>query len=109
MIEIKEEVRLKGTSVSVGIAIGTLYYLGENERFQIPEYIILDVEIPREIHRYRAAIIASREELERLQCYLRKEEAFDAVSVIEAHIQMLSDPLIIEEVENRIFKEKICL
>jgi phosphotransferase system enzyme I (PtsI) len=106
VIDIHQEVHLKGTSVSAGIAIGTLYYLGENERFQIPEYTLLDLEIPLEIARYREAILASKEELERLQCYLRKEGAFDAVSVIEAHIQMLSDPLITEEVEKRIMREK---
>jgi phosphotransferase system enzyme I (PtsI) len=106
VIEVKEEVRLKGTSVSDGIAIGTLYYLRKNEKFQIPEYPLLEGEISGEIDRYRAAILTSKEELERLKFYLKNEGSLDAVSVIEAHIQMLSDPLLIEEVEKRISLEK---
>ena len=102
MTKLKEEVHHKGSPLSEGIAIGTLYHLKANERYSVPEFAISSSQVSQEIGRYRRAISSSRDELERLQFYLNKEGSEEAVGIISTHIQMLEDPVITSGVEEKI-------
>ncbi len=97
-----KEFRLKGAPVSEGIAIGTPFFLSLAEEEETPEFPITVGEIDREIARYRQALFSSREDLQQLQTDLENQGSFEAVTIINTHLQMLEDPLITTHVEERI-------
>src|SRR3990167_4153315 len=98
MIRVSEEIRFQGVPISCGIAIGTLHIMHHNEEWVVPEYEIAIEQVESEIARYREALSKSREELCELQEFFQKEGA----EIIEAQIQMLEDPMLTVELEERI-------
>lgn len=97
-----EEIHLAGMPISEGIAVGTLFFMKPHDEFAVPEFPIHFSEVNKEIKRYRKALSSSRKELERLQLFLKKEGADEAVSIIDAHIQMLDDPFLTTGIEEKI-------
>lgn len=95
-----DEIILKGTPLSDGIAIGTGHVLAAQSE-SVPEFTIPSIQAESEVDRYRKALKSSREELLSLQTYLAHEGSDDASTIIDTHIQMLDDPLI-TAVEDRI-------
>lgn len=103
----REERRLQGAPVSEGIAIGRPFFLGSFEEEESDlEVSIPHEEVENEILRYRKALTLSREDLKQLQDKLEKEGSTDAREIIDAHIQMLSDPLMTTHMEEMIRKMK---
>lgn len=98
----KQEHYLKGFALSEGIAIGKLYLLTEYDETIIPEVAIDSEDVDKEIERYRLALSSSRKDLQLLQEVLSGKGSHEAVTIIDAHIQMLEDPLITTFVEHRI-------
>lgn len=93
---------IQGIAVSEGIAIGELFFAclaaeEEMQRASIPMN-----EVDEEIARYRRALLSSRQDLLLLQENLHDEGSKDAAEIIDAHIQMLQDPLITTHVEEKI-------
>lgn len=102
MIKTSEEIRYKGVPVSEGIAIGKLLLLICDQDEIIPEFAIPISAVDSEITRYRSAITSSRKDLHDLQSFLVQEGSTEAVTIIDAHIQMLDDPLMTTFVEEKI-------
>ncbi len=98
----KEEIHIKGAPVSDGIAIGFPVFLAYQPEEYIPEFPISMGEVEGEIERYRQALSSSRDDLRHLQKVLAEEGSNDAVSIVETHIQMLDDPLITTQMEEKI-------
>jgi phosphotransferase system enzyme I (PtsI) len=100
--DVLDEVILKGSPISRGIAIGILYLIEEFQEEVVPEFSIPSTEVEKEIGRYRRAILSSREDLYNLQKFLAKEGSMEAVSIIDSHIQMLEQPFMTTLVEKSI-------
>jgi phosphoenolpyruvate-protein phosphotransferase (PTS system enzyme I) len=98
----EEEFYLRGNPVSEGIAIGEIFFLDLVSEEMSPEFPIAVGEIDSEISRYRRALFSSREDLQRLQTNLADEGSIDAVTIFDAHIQMLQDPLMTTHMEDKI-------
>lgn len=98
----ENEIHLEGVPVSEGIAIGRLFLLNAQENVYIPEFAIGYAEVENEITRYRRAISSSRKDLKQLQKFLSKEGSYEAMSIIDTHIQMLDDPMMTTIVEEKI-------
>jgi phosphoenolpyruvate-protein phosphotransferase (PTS system enzyme I) len=98
----QKEFRLQGAPVSEGVAIGTLFFLSPMPEESIPEFSIPSQQVEIEVQRYRSALESGKEDLVFLKMNLEKEGSFEAVDIIEAHIQMLQDPFITSHVEERI-------
>lgn len=96
-----EEMRFHGIPVSEGIAIGAPFFLSE-EQDQVPEFPISLGEVDEEIERYRRALSFSREDLRRLQSDLTVEGSEDVVTIFDTHIQMLEDPMMTTQMEEKI-------
>ncbi|MEM8727243.1 MAG: phosphoenolpyruvate--protein phosphotransferase [Chlamydiota bacterium] len=96
--EVLEEITLKGANISEGIAVGGLHYIEGIREEAIPEFSIPYSEIEKEIGRYRRAIKSSREDL---QCLVTQEGSTES-AIIDAHIQMLEDPLMTTTMERKI-------
>lgn len=96
-----EERRFQGVPVSEGIAIGAPFFLTE-EQTQVPEFPISLGEVDEEIERYRRALSFSREDLRQLQSDLSGKGSEDAVTILDTHIQMLEDPMMTTQMEEKI-------
>ncbi|MBS3904602.1 MAG: phosphoenolpyruvate--protein phosphotransferase [Simkania sp.] len=103
--EKSEELVFQGTSLSDGVAIGIVFLPKEKEEIEVPKFAITADQIDREIDRYRKAVALSRADLEHLQCSLAGEGLQEAVSIIRAHLEMLRDPVLTDEVEGKIRRE----
>lgn len=95
------EIEIRGAPVSDGIAIGVPFFFNPVEK-EIPEFSITLREVDDEIARYRSALFSSREDLRQLRRNLAEEASEDAATIIEAHIQMLDDPLLTGHMEEKI-------
>lgn len=96
-----EEILIRGFPVSDGIAIGTPFFLNPVEE-KMPEFSITLKEVDGEIERYRSALFSSREDLHQIRNNLAEEVSEDAATIIETHIHMLNDPLMTEQMEDKI-------
>lgn len=100
-----KEVVLAGLGASHGIAIGIPYFLNQFEG-KIPEIRLQQSQLNQEIERYRHALVESRHDIERLKEELQREGVKDGVSVLEAHLQIIEDPLLNEQIEREIRRAK---
>jgi phosphoenolpyruvate-protein phosphotransferase (PTS system enzyme I) len=101
-MDVVEELRLLGSPVSEGVAIGNVFFLPAMSEEVILERCIEEREVENEVERYLKAVEGSRQDLLFLKFSLEKEGSIEALGIIEAHIQMLDDPLIVEQVAEQI-------
>ena len=94
-----QEIILTGISVSSGIAIGPVFFLSEHLS-HVHELSLKHEDIEKEIDRYHLAIRKSCLEIKFLQSRFAKEGTTSIVNILEAHIAMLNDPLLMEVIEN---------
>lgn len=90
-----------GISISKGVAIGKPLFLSEKVDVWSNEILPAD-EVEREIHRYRGALKKSKRDLEHLQKRYIKDGPSVVVAILDAHLEILHDPIITEIVEAKI-------
>ncbi|MFA5250956.1 MAG: phosphoenolpyruvate-utilizing N-terminal domain-containing protein, partial [Parachlamydiales bacterium] len=97
------EKRLKGIRISRGIAFGSPFLL---KPFPKPskEVALKKNEVVLEIERYKCALNQSRHDLEYLQRRQSHEGKNVVTQILEAHLEILQDPLITEMIVERISK-----
>ncbi len=98
----REEMLIKGVSISNGIGIGSPVFLKEVEMDKVPVFPITVAEVDGEIARYRTALELSKEDIEYICGHLIGEGSEDAATIMSTHIEMLKDPLITNHVEDTI-------
>ncbi|MCP4652523.1 MAG: phosphoenolpyruvate--protein phosphotransferase [Candidatus Omnitrophica bacterium] len=99
-------INLQGVAAAGGIAIGKVFYLGKEE-FVIPKHRITHEDISREIYRLEESLIDTRREISSLQKRIAKEFGFDHAKIFEAHLLVLEDRVLIEDVIQQIKDKKI--
>lgn len=97
------EFRLKGTPVCRGVAIGKPFFYTFSES-AAPEFSVPASEAEAEISRYRRALESSRVDIERLRRQMEAEEAVEGAAILEAHLQILEDPLVTSDIERLILE-----
>ena len=97
------DLTLKGNQISIGIGIGKPFFLNRDE-FKAFEQAIPEGDVDREIRRYRMALSRCKQDIKRLQMQLEVESALAGISLLDAQLEMLHDPLITHDIEN-IIKE----
>jgi phosphoenolpyruvate-protein phosphotransferase (PTS system enzyme I) len=97
----KEEILLKGFPICRGIAIGKAFVFSFVED-NIPNFIIALDDIELEVQRYRKAVMRSKEEILKLRKELESEKIVEGAAILEAHQQIMQDPLLTLEVEKQI-------
>ncbi|MCB1231397.1 MAG: phosphoenolpyruvate--protein phosphotransferase [Verrucomicrobiae bacterium] len=101
-----EELRLKGIGVSPGIAIAPLQLTGS--RFEEPETRVLPADSgPSEKTRLQAALTATREQIRALQSEIDGTVGSDHAGIFDAHLLVLDDATVIDEVMRRIETRQI--
>jgi phosphotransferase system enzyme I (PtsI) len=97
---------LKGIPAAPGIAIGKTFLL-DKEEIIIPKREISGSEFPEEIARFEEALIQTRNELLGIQRKISEEMGSEQGDIFNAHLLVLEDRMLIEEVISRVKKERL--
>jgi len=98
-------IQIKGIAAASGISIGAAYKLGKEE-FIIPKLSISDADIPVQIQLFEEALIRTRREIIELQKRISSEMGQEEAQIFDAHLLVLEDRMLIEEVISRLKKDK---
>ncbi|MFH1397394.1 MAG: phosphoenolpyruvate--protein phosphotransferase [Candidatus Omnitrophota bacterium] len=97
---------LKGIAAAPGIKIGPAYRVGREE-FIIPKLEITQEEIPLQIQLFEEALIQTRKEIIDLQKRISSDMGQEEAQIFDAHLLVLEDRMLIEEVISRLKKERL--
>lgn len=97
---------LKGISASPGIVIGKALVI-DSQEMNIPPRPIRETAVPREITRFQDALTKTHAEIQAIRDKIAHEMGKEHADIFTAHLMVLEDRLLIEEVMERIKKEKI--
>ncbi len=95
--------RLTGIGASAGIAIAKVFKL-ENPALEVVKTTIDNPE--QEVERFKEAISQSKTELEVIKDHAEKELGEDKAAIFAAHLLVLQDPELIDNVTSKINEEK---
>lgn len=99
-------IKLKGIAAASGIAIGPAYKIGKEE-FAIPRDAIREDEIAPQIQFFEEALIKTRREIIELQKRIASDMGQEEAEIFDAHLLVLEDRMLIEEVILRLKKERL--
>ncbi|MFA4854333.1 MAG: phosphoenolpyruvate--protein phosphotransferase [Candidatus Omnitrophota bacterium] len=99
-------IQLKGIAAAGGISIGPAYKLGKEEFVILPETIAWE-DIPAQIQLFEEALIKTRREIIELQKRIAGEMGQEEAQIFDAHLLVLEDRMLIEEVISRLKKEQL--
>lgn len=97
---------LFGSGIGRGIAIGQAYVLRQNA-IETPHYTLNKTDISAEVTRLRTAVTDTKKKYQTLLKSLPKSAPKESAAFIDAHMLMLSDPLLINESIKIIKTEKV--
>ncbi len=100
------EIVIKGIPAAPGIAMGSAFILDKQE-FIVPPRAIMATEVPVEIARFEEALIKTREEILSLKKKIDFEIGAQHAQIFDAHLLVLEDRTMIEEVIKKIKAEKL--
>ncbi|MBU1726153.1 MAG: phosphoenolpyruvate--protein phosphotransferase [Candidatus Omnitrophica bacterium] len=98
--------QLKGIAAASGISIGPAYKVGKEE-FIIAKEPIREEDIPVQIQIFEEALIKTRREIIDLQKRISFEMGQEEAQIFDAHLLVLEDRMLIEEVISRLKKERL--
>lgn len=97
--------RLLGTGVSPGLAVASVVVL-KRQNWRTGWYHLPAEHIDKEVQRFAAAIAAAEEELRQLRQRL-SGELTEAVSIIDSHLLMLTDKMVVDRTETIIRNHRV--
>ncbi len=97
---------LTGIAASPGIVIGKAFVLDSQEAV-VPKKTIRDTQVHKEISRFQDALTMTRAEIQGIRDKISQEIGQEHGDIFNAHLLVLEDRAIIEEVMERIKKEKL--
>jgi len=100
--------QLKGIAAAPGISIATSYKIGKEE-FAVSKDPIQVGDIPLQIQLFEEALIKTRREILELQKKIATEIGQDQAEILDAHLLVLEDRMLIEEVITRLKSEQVCV
>ena len=104
----RTDIVLKGIGVSPGINIGRAY-LVDGGSLETPAYCYLDTTyISSEVKRFKNAVQESKDQLMKIRNHLLKDgKGKEHIRIIDAHLIMLEDKMLIDDTIKIIKKEKV--
>ncbi len=94
-----------GIGVSPGVIVGPVAVIA-TEAMQVRSRMIAEEEIEAEIMRFEDALIETRRQIRTLQSDLLENESHVGSGVLDAHLMVLDDVTLIEEVVERLKKDR---
>ncbi len=102
----REERRFQGTGVSVGVSHG-IAYVHQPGKEEVPRYPIQPDRVDPEILRLEAALKATREQITQVQAALTKAVGGKDASIFDAHLLVLEDPSLLDDLVHGIANERL--
>ncbi|KPK39415.1 MAG: phosphoenolpyruvate-protein phosphotransferase [Omnitrophica WOR_2 bacterium SM23_29] len=99
---------IKGIPASPGIAIGEVFIL-DSEMLPVAKREISNKELPKEIARFEDSLIQTRQQILKIQDKISEELGIKHAEIFNAHLLVLEDRTLIEEVISRLNKELLCV
>jgi phosphotransferase system enzyme I (PtsI) len=99
-------IKLKGIAAASGISIGPAYRIGREEFIVTPSSIRPE-DISEQIMLFEEALIKTRREIIDLQKRIAQDMGQEQAEIFDAHLLVLEDRMLIEEVISRIKKEQL--
>ncbi|MEW6170418.1 MAG: phosphoenolpyruvate--protein phosphotransferase [Candidatus Omnitrophota bacterium] len=97
---------IKGIAAASGVAMGPAYIIGREE-FNIEKEKITEKQIPTQIQIFEEALIKTRKEILELQKKIALEMGQEGAEIFNAHLLVLEDRMLVEEVLSRLKNEKL--
>jgi len=94
--EASAEKTYRGIAASPGIAHGQIFLLNHKE-LSVPEYNVPDDLMDAEIERFEDALIATRQQIQKIQEEIRLALGEDEARIFDAHLLLLEDKALIDE------------
>lgn len=101
------ETTLEGLALSPGIIIGRVWLI-DNQKARAIKKSIAEKDVEREIRRLQKAVEESKKQLTKIKKEVFSEEQKDHQYIIDAHLMMLEDKMLIEDSISNIRNEKVC-
>jgi phosphoenolpyruvate-protein phosphotransferase (PTS system enzyme I) len=105
VLAVKKEERFRGLSVSDGLVLGRVLRIHTGTR-QIFRASLKETDVERETRRFRAAVRLARRQLLVVKARAEKELGADHAYIFDAHLLMLEDRTLLNEVEDYIRRER---
>ncbi|MFH1190198.1 MAG: phosphoenolpyruvate--protein phosphotransferase [Candidatus Omnitrophota bacterium] len=99
---------LKGIPASPGIISGKAFLYGR-EQYTITRRAVKDEQIPNELKRFKDALIQTRNEILDIKKRISEEMSAKHAQIFSAHLLVLEDSMLIEEVISKLKKEKLSI
>lgn len=106
MIKIDKDLFFDGIGISPGIVIGKVKLI-DRARMQVSERRISKKDVESEIARFNDALLKSKEQLQRIKNKAFGDEQKDHHFIIDVHLMMLEDKLLVEDTVRNIRLEKV--
>jgi phosphotransferase system enzyme I (PtsI) len=104
----QEELVLKGIPASPGITVGKALIL-DREQYVIPRRLVKDEHIPGEVKRFKDALVQTKNEILEIKKRISDEMGVEHGQIFSAHLLVLEDSMLIEEVIAKLKKEKLSI
>ena len=98
--------KLKGIAAASGVSIGPAYRI-DKEELVVPKQAIRPEDIPIQIQLFEEALIQTRREILELQKRISNDMGQEEAQIFDAHLLVLEDRMLIEEVISRLKRELI--
>ena len=102
---IKKQIQLKGIPAAPGIVMGKAHIFGTDDMVTV-ERDIDEKDIPQEIEKLNAALKLTRKELLEIEKKISREMGVEHGKIFAAHLLVLEDTVLIQEVIARLKKKK---
>ncbi|MFH1665375.1 MAG: phosphoenolpyruvate--protein phosphotransferase [Candidatus Omnitrophota bacterium] len=101
----KKQIQIKGIPAAPGVAIGKAYFFGM-ENMVASGRKISDNDIPAEVARFKEALKQTRKEIIAIEAKISREMGVEHGKIFSAHLLVLEDAVLVEEVIARLKKKK---
>src|SRR5438105_4632312 len=98
---------IRGIPVSPGVCRGKILVLGKSQEDKIPKHHLPQERLAHEAQRLEQALIDTRRQILEVQRQVNRGLGAEDATIFDAHLLVLEDPTLIEEVSRIIFQEKV--
>ena len=98
---------IRGIPVSPGVSRGKILVLGKTHEDKLPKHHVPEERVQHEVQRLEQALIETRHQILDVQRQVTRALGAEDATIFDAHLLVLEDPTLIEEVSRIISQEKV--
>ncbi|MBD3296166.1 MAG: phosphoenolpyruvate--protein phosphotransferase [Candidatus Omnitrophica bacterium] len=102
----RKQLQIKGIPAAPGIAIGKAHVYGTEDIIP-PRRVVSEKDLPLEIDRFKKALKQTRKDVLAIERKISREMGVEHGSIFRAHLLVLEDSVLVQEVISRLRKKKV--